>query len=256
MKTPSKAALGFILVAFGMLWIPLGQHDFLIEHWMKLGVFMAPFLLFVAAAFRSESSKGKEIDLKFWSLILLVTYIIHQFEEHWVDLFGNIYAFKPYLNSLLRERFGGTGNSTGPLSDAGVFVINTSLVWLVASLGIWRAPQHLFPALCMASIVIVNAFSHIGAAVVTLGYNPGLLTAVTLFIPLGLTAYSRSLRNGQAKIGEVAASIVWGILAHIVMIAGMIATGWFRIIPESVYFVVLVSWSILPVFLYRRANHV
>ncbi|MEL6896643.1 MAG: hypothetical protein AAFP90_11115 [Planctomycetota bacterium] len=39
------------MATFGMLWDPLGQHKFLIQHWMKVGKFMAPFLLTVAFAF-------------------------------------------------------------------------------------------------------------------------------------------------------------------------------------------------------------
>lgn len=45
-------------------------------------------------------------------------------------------------------------------------------------IAIWRAPSHLFPALAMAGIVLVNAVSHIGAAVFRLEYNPGLWTAL------------------------------------------------------------------------------
>ncbi|MEO0509260.1 MAG: HXXEE domain-containing protein [Verrucomicrobiota bacterium] len=252
MKNSSKTPLVCILIAFGMLWLPLGQHDFLIQHWMKVGLFMAPFLALTASASRTNSSKESRIDLSIFSLILFIAYIVHQFEEHWVDLFGNHYAFRPYLNSLLTERFGFENETGGPLSDAGVFVINTSLVWLVAALAIWRAPGHAFPALCLASIVVVNAVSHLGAAILTLGYNPGLLTTVLLFIPLGLSAYIWSLRSGSCKPREVAASLIWGLLGHVVMIVGMIASGSLGIFPESVYFVVLVVWSILPVFLFRN----
>ena len=249
----SGTSLIFIFVEFGMLWLPLGQQDFLIQHWMKLGLFMAPFLLFVAISFRSATTKERR-DMSIWSLVLLVVYIVHQFEEHWVDFFVNHYAFKSYLNDLVIERFGNAGQSVGPLSDAGVFAINTSLVWLVAILAIWKANRHSFPALCLASIVWVNACSHVAAALLTIEYNPGLLTAVILFFPMGTAAYLWSLRCELVSVHEVIASLIWGGLAHVIMIAGLLASGWFHIFPERVYFALLVIWSILPVFLYRSKS--
>ena len=246
-----RKGLFSLLAAFAILWVPLGQQAFLLEHWMKLGVFMAPFLLFIAFAFRSE--RQSEVDAQILSLLLLITYIAHQFEEHWIDLYGNSYAFKPFLNAMLLERLGGDDGSAEVLSDAGVFVINTSLVWLVGALAIWRAPENVFPALCMAAVVLVNAFSHIAAALFSGAYNPGLLTAVVLFLPASLGAYAWLVRSAVANTAEVGASVTWGLLGHVVMVAGMIASGWFGALPEPAYFSILILWSILPVFMFRRA---
>jgi len=41
-----------------MLWVPIGRHDFLLKHWMKVGTFIAPLLLLVAAAFQSACDEG------------------------------------------------------------------------------------------------------------------------------------------------------------------------------------------------------
>ncbi|MEM6277843.1 MAG: HXXEE domain-containing protein [Verrucomicrobiota bacterium] len=235
-----------------MLWIPLGQHDFLFEHWMKVGVFMAPFLAFLSTAKVDDSAEEFRFDLSLVSLTLLIAYIFHQFEEHWIDLFGNRYAFKPYVNQLLVERLGVENEVEGPLTDAGVFVINTSLVWLVAFLAIWRGPRHNFPVFCLASIVVINALSHIAVGILASEYNPGLLTSIVLFLPLGLAAYLWTFRSASGNAREVLASILWGVLGHIIMIAGMIASGVYGIFPEVVYFCLLVAWSVLPVSLYRK----
>ena len=63
-------------------------------------------------------------------------------------------------------------------------MINTSLVWLVGVLAIWRSPKHLFPLIAMASIIVVNGIVHLLAGVVKFQYNPGLLTSIIIFIPL------------------------------------------------------------------------
>ncbi|MEM6498336.1 MAG: hypothetical protein AAF709_16635, partial [Pseudomonadota bacterium] len=121
-----RRSLAALSVAFALLWLPLGQHDFLTEHWMKVGSFMAPFLVLVGLSF---SEKPTRVDARTVSLLLLVAYIIHQIEEHWIDLYGRIYAFKPNLNEFLS---GLLGRATVHefMSDTSVFVINTSLVWL------------------------------------------------------------------------------------------------------------------------------
>lgn len=238
-----------MVFAFLMLWVPLGQHTFLTVHWMKLGTFMAPFLLFVAFVFAKHVDP--RIEPRLLSLLLLVAYIFHQFEEHWIDVLGQNYAFYPYLNGFLSSL---TGSATGTefMSPLSIFVINTSLVWLVGALGIWRGSDHVFATLCMAGIVVVNAASHIVAGIIGGGYNPGLLTGVVLFLPLGVAAYVWLLRAKLATVRLALASVLWAVLAHVIMIAGILAMNRFTWIPELAYFVALVVWSLLPAFLFSR----
>ncbi|MEO1458209.1 MAG: HXXEE domain-containing protein [Pseudomonadota bacterium] len=242
-RDPSPAALACLALAFAMLWVPVGQHAFLLLGWMKLGTFMAPFLVFAALAFRG---RGAAESVRLMALGLLIAYIAHQFEEHWIDLYGEIYAFRGSVNALLLEALGADPGAEGPLTDAAVFVINTALVWLVAALAIWAGPAHVFPTLAMAGIVLVNAVSHIAAGLSAGAYNPGLLTAVVLFLPAAAFVYWRLLADGRARGAGVALSLAWAVLAHAIMIAGIIAANWLKIVPEAAYFLALVLWSILP----------
>ncbi|MEO0604330.1 MAG: hypothetical protein AAF211_23040, partial [Myxococcota bacterium] len=140
--TPGSSRLtgAFVVLAFAMLWVPVGQHDFLIPHWMKVGTFMAPFLLFVASAFRDDDARPAHTDLAVLSVWMLVAYIVHQFEEHWIDVLGNSYAFYDTVNGLLMGVFG-VEDGPRPLTGAGIFVINTSLVWLVGALALGACKQ-------------------------------------------------------------------------------------------------------------------
>ena len=239
-----RRSLAALVFAFALLWIPLGQHDFLTQHWMKVGAFMAPFLVLVALSF---SDKSLRLDARTVSLVLLVAYIIHQFEEHWVDSYGRTYAFKPNLNEFLSGLLG-RSDVQEFMSDTSVFVINTSLVWLVGALAIWRGSQHVFAALCMASIVVINAVSHIGAALIAGSYNPGLLTGVVLFLPVGIGAYVWLARTSKPPLMIIAASLAWGLIAHVLMISGVLALNRFDQFPEIAYFSVLIAWSLLPAF--------
>lgn len=235
-----------------MLWAPLGQYDFLIENWMKIGTYAVPFILFVLFSSRAEQTKAVFSDTKLISVVLLVAYIIHQFEEHWVNLFGNQYAFYGYFNTLFLSVLGAQDSSVVILSREAIFLINTSLVWLIGIIAIWRSPKHLFPVLAMNGIVFVNAISHILPGIFKQSYNPGLLTAIVIFLPLAIAFYRKVLfTNPSAKL-QVIASIVWAILAHVILITGLLLANWFELIPEKVYFIVLIVWSVIPAFLFNN----
>ncbi len=239
-----------IAAAFACLWAPLGQEAFLHAHWMKVGTFMAPFLVFAALTFRADDAGAMARDAKLIALGLLVLYIAHQFEEHWIDVFGTPYAFQESVNGLVRAVTGAPSDRPGPLSVEAIFVINTSLVWLVGVLAVWRAPGHVFPTLAMAAIVLVNAVAHIASGLASFSYNPGLLTSVVLFLPGALLAY----RALGASRRLVILSLAWAVLAHVIMVAGMMASTWWGVIAPEAYFAALIIWSIVPVFVTERGG--
>jgi len=248
----SRITFASICLLFFMLWAPLGQYDFLIENWMKIGIYVAPFILFIFFSCRTEQTVAVFSDTKLISVVLLVAYIIHQFEEHWIDISGNQYAFYEYFNTLFLGVLGVQDSSVIILSREAIFVINTSLVWLVGIIAIWRSPKQLFPVLAMNGIVLVNAISHIFPGILKQSYNPGLLTAIVIFLPMAIAFYRKVLfTNPGAKL-QVIASIVWAILAHAILISGLLLANLFELIPEKVYFVVLVVWSVIPAFLFNN----
>ena len=246
-------SLAALTVAFAFLWLPVGQHDFLVEHWMKVGTFMAPFLLLVGLSF---SDKTAPVDARAVSLLLLVFYIIHQFEEHWIDLLGHQYAFYGDVNQLLLTVLGAPGETIRPLTPEAIFVINTSLVWLVGAIAIWRSPKHVFATLAMAGITLVNGMSHIVMGIAQQSYNPGLLTAVVIFLPLTIAFYRNVLTTNSASKIQAIASIAWAILAHIIMVSGLLAANWFELIPETAYFAMLIAWSVIPAVLFTVPSNV
>ena len=244
------------MLLFTMLWLPLGQYDFLLDHWMKIGTYAVPFLLIGAFSF-TEKSIIKQVltDYRFISTLMLIAYILHQHEEHWIDLFGNYYAFYGFNNNFILTALGNPESSIRPLTKESIFMINTSLVWLVGAIAIWRSPKHLFPAIAMASIIAVNGVVHILAAIVNWRYNPGLLTSILIFIPLYYLLVRIILSRSFAYKKEIISGLVWAFLAHIIMVAGLLMANWFKLFPEIVYFILLVVWSLVPLILFRDANH-
>lgn len=246
----SPQALGAgvaLVVAFAMLWVPVGQHEFLLLHWMKVGTFMAPFLLLFAFALRNAQDRTSIPQL--FAVFMLIAYIAHQFEEHWIDLFGNVFAFQGSVNALILGVLGVETVSEGEpviLTGASIFMINTSLVWLVGALAIWSGAILVAPVLAMIAIALVNAVSHIASALAVGAYNPGLVTSVFIFVPLCIFCYVFLWRERFATGPQIMWSLAWSLAAHIIMVAGVIAANWWRLFPETAYFVLLVMWAILP----------
>jgi len=241
-----------ITLLFILLWMPMGQYEFLVHHWMKIGTYSIPFIGIGLFAFREKELSPKS-NLRFLALLMLVAYIIHQFEEHWVDIYGNVYAFYTFNNNFILTNLGEPDSAIKPLTRESIFIINTSLVWLIGILAILRSPKHLFPFFAMAGIIVVNGFVHIIAGIATQVYNPGLLTSIVIFIPLyfWLTTKLRHLTENYKKL--VLGGLIWAILAHVIMVAGLLAANWFKIIPEYIYRAILIGWSILPIAVFR--NH-
>ncbi|HAA16028.1 MAG TPA: HXXEE domain-containing protein [Cytophagales bacterium] len=249
----SKLLFGSIISLFAMLWLPLGQYDFLIDHWMKIGTYAVPFMLMGAFSLnRNVGLKKLSKDYRFIGIMMLIAYILHQYEEHWIDLLGNHYAFYFFNNNFILDNLGATDSSVKPLTKEAIFVINTSLVWLVGTLAIWRSPKHIFPLIAMASIIIVNGLVHILAAVATFQYNPGIFTSLIIFVPLYILFIRHLIKQSKQYKKQIIEGIAWAFIAHVIMVAGLLMANWFNIFPEIIYFIALVIWSVSPLVFFRK----
>jgi hypothetical protein len=115
-----------------------------------------------------------------WSLALLLiwlqlpVYMLHQYEEHDAD------RFRAFVNTLI-------GSGKEVLSRFDVFVINIAGVWGVDAVAFWLAAQlHIGLGLIAVYLSLVNSVGHCIPALILRSYNPGLVTSILLFIPLGI----------------------------------------------------------------------
>lgn len=107
------------------------------------------------------------------TFLLLPAYMIHQYEEHDRD------RFRIFFNRTL-------GRGHDVLSPRAVFITNVPGVWGVIALSLYAAAHFgLGWALVAVYLVLVNAAVLIAHAVIYRGYNPGLATALVVFLPLG-----------------------------------------------------------------------
>jgi len=111
----------------------------------------------------------------FWIALQLPTYLVHQADEHVGD------RFRRHLNALL---------GTEALSRPAAFWINSVGVWGVDLLALLLA---VFADLAWGFIAIYltlfNALVHMLVGVIRRESNPGLVTAVVLFLPVGGIAW-------------------------------------------------------------------
>lgn len=107
------------------------------------------------------------------TFLLMPAYMVHQYEEHDRD------RFRLFFNETIGQGF-------DVLSPLAVFITNVPGVWGVVALSLYGAVWfNLGWALIAVYLVLVNAVVHIVHAVLFRRYNPGLVTALVLFLPLG-----------------------------------------------------------------------
>lgn len=139
-----------------------------------------------------------------------------------------------------------------------IFVINTGIVWLAGFLAVWRAPRCGFPTAAMAGVVLVNGVEHAAQALMSLSYNPGLLTGVAVFIPVAAFTLVSLRAAHLVSTPQLVAAVVWGALAHAILVAGILAANVYQFINETAYLIILIFWASLPTplsaFVFTR-NH-
>jgi len=153
---------------------------------------------------------GGDWSPSFWLVALqLPVYMIHQYEEHEGD------RFRIFVNNILA----GGREALTPLA---VFVINVFGVWVVNLASILLALRvDLGFGLVGIWLTLLNGLIHIAQAVALRRYNPGLVTAAALFLPLGLAGVWVLGRSEHGTPGwqilgfGIAAAIHLAIVLHV-----------------------------------------
>lgn len=136
----------------------------------------------------------------------LPMYMIHEFEEHTGD------RFRLYMNRVI-------GDGREVLTPAAAFWINAVGVWGLELVALYLAAfVDLSLGLVAFYLPLVNAATHIREAVVRREYNPGLCTAVVLFVPLaGWGLYAVSIASAATWVDHAAAvGVAIGLHAAII----------------------------------------
>lgn len=216
-----------LIGTFAALWLPLGQQGYLYAEWPVLALGGGMAILFALAATRSEPGAARWPDAAVLLLVLAI-YMLHQFEEHGVDLLGRHYAFEASINAMLGPQLGCPAGAPCPFDPQTLYLVNTIGVWWLLASVIAVGGASPVAAIMAVSIMPVNGLIHLGAALGERAYNPGLATAILLFLPLGIGATARLARAHRVPTRVVAAALMYGAVLHLLIAAGIAAVfrGW------------------------------
>ena len=168
--------------------------------WPAAALFAAMFLLAILPIV--AASAGWPLALVFVQLPL---YMLHQWEEHRGD------GFRLYANRVI-------GGGREALTPAATFWINCLGVWAVNLAAIYLAWTVGPGAGLMAGyLAVVNAFLHIGPAIARRQYNPGLVTALLMFLPMGGWCIAWSGAGAGWWLHAIALAAAVGV--HLVVVA-------------------------------------
>ena len=173
----------------------------LINNWVY-GGFLAGILLLLLTPLLSHSWPPA-LTLTF---LLLPVYMLHQYEEHDAD------RFRIFFNRTM-----GKGNDV--LSPLVVFLANVPGVWGVIALSLTLAAcWNIGFALTAIYLVLVNAIVHIIHALIFRCYNPGLFSAIFLFLPLGFIGLHLVQKDGGSTLGFHALGLLVALGIHAVLL--------------------------------------
>jgi hypothetical protein len=140
-------------------------------------------------------------------LLQLPTYMLHQYEEHDND------RFRQFANRVV---FG----NREVLSRGAIFVINVPGVWGVIAAAFFLARfVDIGYGLIAVYLTLVNAVVHVVAAVALKRYNPGLATAVIVFLPVGAFGWWQIVQSGGGSAGMQVLGLATAIGIHVAIVA-------------------------------------
>lgn len=200
---------------------------------LLLWLFLKPYPQY-AARFRDPA----------W-LLWLVTpiYMIHQFEEHGYDLFGNRFGFLASLCATL----GHPSLSTCPADAWFIFAVNIPVIWVSGPICGLLGTRFPMAGATLYGVPAVNALAHIGPFLRTGRYNPGVLTSFLLFIPVCAWVLHQLYRQGILNARRLLFVLLCGVVLH-ALLMGSLQLRERGIIGVTVLLLIQVVNGLLPVF--------
>jgi hypothetical protein len=172
-------------------------------------------LLFGTDWLRGESTSSRWRDPVWLSWLATVVYLLHNVEEYGLDLLGQTNAFPNALCANMKFR----PYPDCPIPTAFFLAVNIPLFWVVGPLAALLSPRHRLVGFALYSVISINALVHIAAVFATgQPYNPGLLTALLLFVPLSVWVGYACFGVNRLGYKAMVSLLVWGVLLHVFLI--------------------------------------
>ena len=172
-------------------------------HWFDIGFFFSvPIFLFIR--FTNQS----EITILLW--LSLITLFFHQFEE---------YRYPGYFPGMMNvAMFSSQKPDRYPLNTNTAMIVNTTVGWLLYFLAAVFNQEFIWLAIATILVSLGNVLVHtiIFNIKGKTKYNPGMLTALILFLPLALFFLYLVIEKNFATIVDWTLGIILGIILNFV----------------------------------------
>lgn len=198
------------------------MSDVILYDWPFIGLVLGVLGLTMLVAWPRRRLGSRWRDPEWLVCLTLPVYMIHQFEEHGFDLLGRRYHFLAAMCAML----GHPDLAHCPADPAFILAVNVGGgVWIPGLLAIALRRKNVTVGAYTIGIPLINIVAHVGPAIVLGSYNPGLLTAVFLFIPFCGWTLTQLWRAGVLDAKGLVAVIATGVALHAVLVASVLAHG-------------------------------
>jgi hypothetical protein len=171
-------------------------------------------LLFGTALLRSERTSSRWRDPVWMSWMAVVAYLLHNGEEYGLDLLGRWNEFPTALCANLRL----PAPPDCPIPPAFFMAVNLPMFWVAGPLAALLSRRHPLVGFALYSVIPINGIVHIvGSLASGEIYNPGLLTAVLVFLPLSVWVGYACFGTDRLSYKAMALLLVWGVALHVIL---------------------------------------
>ncbi len=191
---------------------------------------------------RSKEAGSRFRDPAWLACLMLPLYMIHQFEEHGIDLLGRHYHFIEEICGVVARE-----GQPCPADPEFIFAVNCGGgVWIPGALAIAFRHRRPLVGACALGIPAVNALAHLGQAVVLGRYNSGVVTSLVLFVPGCAFALGQLRKSGVLRGARPLRVVATGGILHALLIGSLLLRreGW---IGEGVLLAINLAYGVLPV---------
>ncbi|MCC8015450.1 MAG: HXXEE domain-containing protein [Eubacterium sp.] len=167
--------------------------------WMGLGMaIVLVILLFFTNLLRSDTSVSRWRDPKWCAWFGTCAYMLHNFEEYGIDLFGNTYEFPNLMDRMM-----------GIQPPAAFYTaVNVGAVWFASTFLAKNAGKnHPVISMSMMGLLLTNALSHL-IPLFTGTYTAGVFIGIVVFIPASIWFYYVLVIKGEFSGYTLAASLI------------------------------------------------
>lgn len=188
------------------------------RYWPWIGLGFAAALLGVLLGtngFRSRSG-SRWRDPVWLAWLMVVAYLLHNFEEYGIDAEGRAFHFPV----TACRAFGFPDVHSCPLMPSFFVAVNIPFVWFVLPIAALWCRRNPAVGLTGAGLLLTNAMSHLIGLLTPMGYSPGTLTAAVIFIPLSVWVFATFFGPGKLLARPIMAAILLAaVLGQAVLLA-------------------------------------